>query len=219
MRIISNFKDYYDAVMKSGMDREVVYVRETKDIDLEENYGIDFGTKISGSYHEVEMMFLGYCGKIHKVIRVSHDAWGPKYLFYDFQDFKNFMLLNKLANEYDFRISKWWANKYQKFDEFDPNKLTELFHKHQTPLFLVTNTSVWRGKDRTTMTLGPCLKDLEFYRVKDTHSAYQDIFQFVAGVLNSPENKMVKISDQDKIHKHGFDKWSFRKMPTKGKKK
>lgn len=222
MRIISKFRDYYDGVMKTGMDREVVYVRENKTVALKDTYGIDFSTHYSGSYHDVETFFMGYCGKILRVMVVSTSY--PNYpktrdVFFDFDEFKAFMLSNKLGSSYEFGESRWWPSRYQKFREMDTSKMAELFHEYQTPLFFLTNVYRYRAPNETTLTLGPSLKSIDFQRVKDSYTAYQDIFQFVAGTLNKPENKMVKISDKDKIHKHGFDKWSFRKMPTKGKKK
>lgn len=219
MRIISKFRDYYDGVMKTGMDREVVYVREQKDIDLGREFNPGFSTKHTGSHHSVETSFLGYCGQIYRVFEINYSGrfsekpW--RFVTHDYEEFKNAMISSGLGTVYEFSEHRWWPGSYQKFRDFDTNKLKDLFHKFQTPLFVVTNVYTYRAPDKTTITLGPCLKDLEFQKIKDAYTAYQDIFQFVAGTLNKPENKMVKISDKDKIHKHGFDKWSFRQKGPK----
>ena len=43
---------------------------------------------------------------------------------------------------------------------------------------------------------------------------------FLSGKLSKELNETVEIEDKYKIEQHGFDKWSFRKMPeSKGKKK
>ena len=55
------------------------------------------------------------------------------------------------------------------------------------------------------------LKDYEFYQRVDAWSAMQEISMWVSGVLPSSARPMVQIADKDKIAKHGFDKWSFRK--------
>lgn len=225
MRIISRFRDYYDGVMKTGMDREVVYVRETKDIVLEEPIKCGFDTKRGSTYavyggsasYTIGTMFLGYCGKIYKVYTVKGDEYD--FISYDYEEFKAFLIEHNMGSRYDFSESRWFPSRYHAFRDYDTSKMIEFFHKFQTPLFLVNHTYSYRKPDKTTVTLGPCLKDLGFQRLKDSYTTYQDIFQFVAGTLNKPENKMVKISDKDKIHKHGFDKWSFRKLPTKRKKK
>lgn len=219
MRIISNFKDYYDGVMKQGMDREVVYVRENKDVDLGRTLDLGFSTTHTGSYHSVETLFLGYCGAIYRVYviatsrRSGFQDW--RYVTYNYEDFKSIMIEHGFGSKYEFSENRWWPGSYQRFRDFDTNKLKDLFHRFQTPLFLIHNIHTYRAPDKTRITLGPCLKDLDFQRVKDSYTTYQDIFQYVAGTLNKRENDMVKISDKDKIHKHGFDKWSFRKMPSK----
>lgn len=217
MRIISRFHDYYDVVMKSGMDREVVYVRERKDIVLDDNCGIDFSTRNASSNHVVNTVLLGYCGQIFKVytVKVSWSFGDRLYVFHKYDEFEEFMRINSLGSSYDFRANRWWPGQYARFEKFDTSKLLDLFHKYQTPLFIVSYEHHWRSKSKATITLGPSLKDLEFARVKDPFTAYQDIFQYVAGVLNRPENKMVEISDKDKVHKHGFDKWSFRQKGPK----
>lgn len=218
MRIISSFKDFYDSVMKTGMDREVVYVRERETIDLPREYQLDFLTTHSGSNYSAEAVLLGYCGQFYKIMVVK--AFDSSFIFYDFEEFKTFMLHRGLGSKWDYEHRSWWPSKHQRFVEFDTASVSDLFHKYQTPLFTLSHLHIWRGNSTTKITLGPNLKELGFHKIKDTYTAYQDIFQYVAGVLNQRENNMVKISDKDKIHKHGFDKWSFRTMPgTKKKKK
>jgi hypothetical protein len=228
MRIISRQRDYYDAVMKTGMDREIVYVRETKEVELDKKFGLDYlcskscgysdGTDLGSGGHSVHLCLLGYCGYIFKIYAVKHTPKGCEPIeqfFYNFEEFKEYMLGSGFGSKYDFSTSRWWPGTYQKFEEQDTKALRELFHQYNTPLFLINSKN--RDGKKQKLTLGPILKDLEFQRQKDPYTAYQDIFQYVAGHLNRPENTMVKISDLDKIHKHGFDKWSFRKMPTKKK--
>src|ERR1035437_252778 len=225
MRIISKTRDYYDAVMKMGMDREVVYVRETKEVELDRKFGLDYlcSRLCAGYYtsHSVHFCLLGYCGNIFKVYVVEETFSSSLYphfkksIFYNYEEFKTYMVDNNFAGMFDFTNHRWWPGSYQKFDEQDTKPLIELFHQHNTPLFLINSKN--RDGKKQKLTLGPILKDLEFQRQKDPYTAYQDIFQYVAGHLNRPENKMVKISDKDKIAKHGFDKWSFRQKGPKKK--
>lgn len=215
MRIISNFHDYYDVVMKTGMDRNVVYIRNEKTVELNKKYQLDWLHSHIGSHTTVHMHFLGYCGQIFKVFQVEyHQAFGvARHFFYSYEEFKNFMISNKFGNERDFFKRRWWPSAYYRMQEYDTKPLLELFHLHQHPLFLITSRRYTGQSPR--LILSPTLRRLQFYKVKDTYTTYQDIFQFTSGVLNTRENDMVKISDKDKIHKHGFDKWSFRKMPSK----
>lgn len=221
MRIISKFRDYYDGVMKTGMDREVVYVRERRDVLLEKPLKLGFTTHSSTSYSDghksgsytVWTTFLGYCGSIYKAYMITGDL--GHFAFYDYEEFKSFMLTYNLGSSYDFTERRWWPGRYQDFKDCDTTAMLELFHKFQTPLFLLNHQRSYLTGEKTTVTLDPCLKDCGFQKIKDSYTTYQDIFQFVAGTLNKPENKMVKISDKDKIAKHGFDKWSFRQKGPK----
>jgi hypothetical protein len=64
---------------------------------------------------------------------------------------------------------------------------------------------------------GDDLKDMEFYRVLDPFQAYQEIAQWVGGVLPGRGAPIVEITDSGVLAaKHGFDRWSFRKPPAGG---
>lgn len=223
MRIISKFRDFYDGVMRTGMDREVVYLREEKRIELTENLGFDFGTEDSGNFYSVKLLVLGYCGQIIKALDLSYDIKRPDTLthtryrrvFFDYDEFKSFMLANGYCRKWDFDPGRIWSGKFERFRRFDTSKLNDIFHRYQTPLFLVTHKTKYSTNGITTIHLSPSLQKIGFQTFKDPYTTYQDIFQYVAGVLNRPETKMVKISDKDKIAKHGFDKWSFRQKGPK----
>jgi hypothetical protein len=55
------------------------------------------------------------------------------------------------------------------------------------------------------------LRDIEFYKVVNTFRAFQDLSMFIGGVMGGKSPVMVEVSDKDRIAKHGFDKFSFRK--------
>lgn len=205
MRIISDFHDYYDSVQRTGMDKEVVYDRETSEVQIKEEYEV---YRRVSSKETISLQYLGFCGDIYKVYIIDRTD-KPLLIYFDYYDFKEESLALGITNEYDFG-RKWWKSSFDKFRDENVRPLQELFHTYQVPIFLVKTSP---DRDKQKIILNPNLKDLKFYTIKDTYTTYQDIFQFVAGVLNARENKMVKISDSDKIAKHGFDKWSFRKMP------
>lgn len=214
MRIISKYQDYYDSVMNTGMDREVIYVREQVETQIDK-IDLDFLDSYSSSNHSVNMILLGYCGAFYKIYVVTTELHKIRYVFHNYEDFKSFMLTNGFGSGYDFSENRWWPNRFQKFRDYNPKPLEKIFHEQQTPLFIVKILREYRKPTKYLAILGPCLKDLEFYKIKDAYTAYQDIFQYVSGVLNRPDAKMVNISDKDKIHKHGFDKWSFRQKGPK----
>ena len=58
----------------------------------------------------------------------------------------------------------------------------------------------------------PTLKGIEFFKVMDAYTIYQELEMWIGGVLPNAGRPMVTISDHDKVGKHGFDpKWSFRR--------
>lgn len=60
------------------------------------------------------------------------------------------------------------------------------------------------------------LKSVQFIRVMDPVTAFQEISMWVGGVLPRPGNPMVEITDDKiKLAKHGMDKTSFRRAPEK----
>ena len=64
---------------------------------------------------------------------------------------------------------------------------------------------------------GDNLKSFEFQKVLSPYQAMQELSMWVGGVLPQAGNPMVQIlDDKVKIHKAGFDKWSFRKVGKKG---
>jgi hypothetical protein len=217
MRIISNFHDYYDGAMRQGMDKDVVYVREKKEILINRKYSLGYTHHFSRHY--VRLHLFGYCGKIYHVYEIVNDEIGKTLksdFYYDYETFKKEGLKSGAVSKYDVARRKWWPSDYDRFAQQSLSHALSIFHEYQVPIFLLSQSDKHNGQ---ILTLNPRLKNLGFQKVKDVYTAYQDIFQYVSGVLNQPETKMVKITDKDKIHKHGFDKWSFRKLPTKKGKK
>lgn len=60
------------------------------------------------------------------------------------------------------------------------------------------------------------LRKFEMFRIVSPYQMFQNISQYIGGVLVNHGKPMVTISDKDKIHKHGFDKHSFRKGKVNG---
>jgi hypothetical protein len=57
------------------------------------------------------------------------------------------------------------------------------------------------------------LKKLQFYRVFDVQSAFQEIAMYYGGVLGGVREYVPDVSDDILSEAKGFDKWSFRRPP------
>jgi hypothetical protein len=60
------------------------------------------------------------------------------------------------------------------------------------------------------------LRSFKFFKVKDTVTTYQEIAMFLGG-LATPQKPIPVPSDRDMVSIKGFDKFSFRKEPSKKK--
>jgi len=225
MRIISKFKDYYDITMQHGFDSEVVYIRNQtecpynlKDIKLYEiyqycldkfklhsyyishdaffNFNIQHKSKRHPNYYiysYVKPIYIGFCGVIYKLlsINIKHE-----FFIYSFEDMKK-LYDNKniiIDDKIDWKLF------------FEPLEDDSIFVKIENP--------IWSAQIRTTspfITINPRLSNYEFYKIFNSYNAYQQIYRYLCSVLCKNKLTVTDISDENKIHKHGFDKWSFKK--------
>ncbi len=77
---------------------------------------------------------------------------------------------------------------------------------------LTYNPTPWIFDKAQWRVNGDDLKEMQFFKVIDPVSLFQNIEMWVGGILPSSGNPMVEITDNNiKVAKHGFDKYSFRK--------
>ena len=235
MRIISKFKDYYDNISAQYLDKDIVYMRKTRWHQFTRNekrplghlYLFNYELTMASEKFDVLQEIIGFCGELYPVIsfKTKDVRETMKACFYNFEQVAEFYLENKLDDDprnlkYDYRrwtrnSSKSRLNEYHNFfarQEINQGVI-DLFEKFQTPVFIL------RHKDKSDLEIemNPMLRNYNFQKIKDPFSAHQELYQFISAKLHQPERPMVQISDKDKIYKHGFDKFSFRKLPTKKK--
>lgn len=236
MYIIAKNKDYYDGVVGSvGMDKTIVYERETQEIvepkkmlkefqahrnwnNRRENHFLNIGYAQTDSkrYEESNFFIVGFCGKLylgwkfHYKVKVWDEDGKPTQewrtdIIYGFENAKKYL-----------KTSFWRSNikddvEYVK--NYDP---INMFRELKSSVFIYdSDRSKPRGND--AMIINPILKEWEFYKVIDAFAAFQEISMFIGGVLGIGEKEIVEIEDKYKIPQHGFDKWSFRREPSKKK--
>lgn len=240
MYIIAKKKDYYDGVAgTTGIDKTIIYDRQ---IIEEENENIPrlferkryhFGKndqtpfhnmpyyhikkELRVLYHEFAYFVVGFCGKLYvgwKLYSIGKDVDGSDELIttitYDFDNMKNIV-----------EAQTWGGRKFIDDVNYIINyDAINLFRELNAPVFVYDGdygkVSIYKnsyGNFRPKFIINPLLKEYQFYKVFNAVQAFQEIQMFLGGVLGKGEKEIVEVADKYKIGQHGFDKWSFRKMP------
>ena len=190
MRIISNFHDYYDCIANiGGHDSSIIYKRErrTKDIRW---LDLPFHNIDVYGWHTAVVVL---CGEAH---------WGYK-----------------RPDDSAFTWDDFPARKETRgWIRYHGETFAQQFKRDRTEINVELGSPVVSfdcpGTYHATLIVNPRLRDYDFAAVADPYTTFQRIEQF-ADTHFVERRPMVRISNEDRIAEHGFDKWSFRKMPTK----
>lgn len=254
MRIISKDHDYYDCVQRMGQDLDTVYVRKREKVELpltdwrrrgRDDDSWPFPKFQNWNTHRSMIWYhqqvIGFCGKIYPMV-VVENLRGASAFCYSADEIASFVEENYRDKEYtafmnitrryvDPNYRKWSDVGYKRlvkhFDDVDAvaDRYEEFFHQYNVPIFrAVLSDEPWR--DPHVIELNPVLKDVEFYRVVDTNTAFQEVQMFFGGVLRQGDGHKPKydgevvnagIDDRTMRDIKGFDDRSFKKEPTKNK--
>ena len=235
MRIISKFRDYYDCVQAMGQDSDTIYIRDKKEVVLDE---FPFPTRnIRQPYGSVYMsqFVIGFCGKIYPVVKLSngyasyHDRRLPEsctkfcYNLAEIDAYYDKYVKKKEVKEYQGTGSKWssytkrkeWKAYFEEYAKIQ-GQFEDIFRTNNTPIFVAHYGGRYSNSEHTIIYNGE-LKSMEFYRIFDTYTAFQEIAMYVGGILGMPSKPIPEVSDKDMVTAKGFNKWSFRKLPRKKK--
>lgn len=224
MKIISNFKDYYDFHSNIyGIDNNIVYNRKPigefidgyyrdkeiihdtwKELKIKDFSGFDdinkFGSK--------SFYWLIFCGKPYPLIETNY----REFHLLDESLHSNILLKRK---------KDYWRNEWTEIGQ-QTSDLIELSRKLQQPIFIILSTHritrhyTTKAKDNFSSVIYakyPNLGELGFAKIYKSEQVYQDLCYFMANTINeSPDTMKPSIlSDKEKVLQHGFDlKQSFR---------
>lgn len=234
MKIVSKFHDYYDIGISMGVDKSVVYVRRPEVID-DDRLKNEIRKKIGVHYSSIGV--VGFCGKLYPFIvkdhfkndiNQSYDHTEYKYEF----DESDAERIAKSVFIFTERI-KTRINRIRAVLTQDPVRDDELFHRLGSPSFILFPSLYTREEDRLKERLyadvdgrlqdalitNPPLKEVGFYRVVDAFTAFQELSMYMSGVLSNNQQPPISISDVDMRDAKGFNDRSFKKEPTKRRKK
>ena len=243
MYIIAKRKDYYDGVAgTTGIDKTIVYERETTEFEGEDmpkvfrrkGYYTNFRDRENNPFYRLSnshikkeyykqfphhsYFIIGFCGKLYvgfKLYSVNENTTEYDNVITTITYDQNYMieLFDKKTYNGHFQDN---MNHVLQFDAL------EWFRDMKTPCFVYdqdygrTHIDITRYRwtdSHSKFIVNPLLKEYEFYKIFDAFQAFQEVSMFMGGVLGRGEKDIVEVADKYKIAQHGFDKWSFRKMP------
>lgn len=238
MRIVSKFKDYYDNAQDyTDQDESLVYPRNTVVVErglrdrtwpspINEVEGfIRYSASLDNRYQaKFDLLIVKegfcviFCGKMYPMVVVEVHEKRPllyspvvshRECFYSMDALDKFMAKQSDKNQECYKVTRPYLEK-KYFIKLESKKIEDWCVRHKIPIALLSDP--WSVTLSSTCLLHPKLSDYNFQRVFSAPQAFQEISMFL-GNIAAPDNVPVTVSDKDRIQQHGFDKWSFRKMP------
>ena len=228
MKIHSPFKDYYDCMLRTNHSEFPVYIRTPKEVKEKSRYGNTFSMpdKFTGGSVGYGGVIL-FCGKYYPFIE-SQGTY-----FYSFMKLEShFQSLLKEESFEAWKKGQYFDNvsRPDKFKEWfllmysswrkDPEDLVPEYKAYfaphispQDPIASFENTL--QGYE---ITINPNLSKFQFYNVFDPQETFLILERHLQNIA-VPLNPIQEIKDKDLLVAKGFDKFSFRKQPTKNKKR
>jgi hypothetical protein len=171
----------------------------------------------------VRYFYVIFCGKLYPGVhfykwdkhRMSPDGGRGDHIetfHYDLAEFKS-------------HASVWFGENFYRYHGDLPEKRLKIIEAHFNRRadglmdWCITNRNaiytLYRKSDNYKkewiIETSPSLMELQFYKVHDAWSAYQELSMWYGGIVPRAGVKMIEISDKVRAEKHGMDKWSFRK--------
>lgn len=221
MKIISQFKDYYDyqATMYGGGDPNIVYHRkplgalcETNSLRYYKNVEqclpkyARFQHEIRYRILDAELQYLVVCGTAYPIIALRNsNGCSGTFVMYDPEQ----------HSKYVADVSRYAGEHIPSYVQ--SSRLIDLSIALGHPVFIVTRVRYDRDTSTSTYSIAgdcPKLSSLGFASLSPPEKLYQDLSYFVGNTMlsPSPDNMpIVPMTDREKILSHGLDpKKSFR---------
>lgn len=218
MRIISDFHDFYDSIQIYNSSKEFIWKRKTEEMDL-------------SKFPELSKRFSS-----HRYLDKESDnkIYLPEATYYWKKRVEVKCILFNISGEWIPSILVRISDKSQyiyssedlmKIPEFkevenhNKDRVSEIIKLRKfldTPIILDVDIDcpcfvISRTMRSFRIILNPVLRSYNFQRKMDVFTIYQKIDYYLMNKA-LPENKIVNISDKDRLIQHGFDnKISFRK--------
>jgi hypothetical protein len=243
MRIISNFRDYYDGVQGQGFDDRIIYERRTVETDIRAGAHVgDLGpvwerepgwgdTRQPADDLALLPDFYAFRPQLHRRGERYPDhraaptpgllcLAGRAYPIWQTQAIRVLGEESLYSYEPGFadRVGQTERRRAWRPETIDFTPWQDWLAAHWGRE--IDPAIHFRHDSPVVLFLGerrvvdPCLKDLGFQKALDPYTVFQEIDMFLGGVMAQPRDPPSPMSDREKISSHGMDvKRSFRKMP------
>jgi hypothetical protein len=233
MRIISKFKDYYDGALAFGQDKSVVFVRNDESVDAKQKgneilssvvpkFSINTKRK-KDTWIAFAPVMVVFCGKLYRGMMCKRKTVLPFVkgefpkpdehevkVFYDIAELEEYLALYEMKvpeeKRYYWQTDRNSDNVKAFLSAQGTPELSEycIAHRYVTLAYF----------EDFSVEYGPLAKT-QFYKILDPFAAYQELDMFISGTLPQSTAMPIQIEDKYRIAQHGFDKYSFRKPPSK----
>jgi hypothetical protein len=229
IRKIEEVKGYPFPILHSYANNVIGFIRGSKAYTYSNNPEVRI---------DIQCHAVGFCGKVYPLLKISKlkttrrikkkvfAEWDYPYtICFSLNDVDEYVKNNFAKSLFEaykdnkFKHNSIWENWFRRknfeehFEKMEQikDKHENLFRKHNAPVFVAS------VKDHKVY-YNASLKDVEFYRVFDPFTAFQEIAMYY-GSLAVPLKNIPKIDDLTMLQAKGFDpKSSFRKEPSKKRK-
>lgn len=217
MRIISNFKDYYDGVAHQFFDKDLIYVRKEEIIcdDIKE-----ISKKLNLFSKDIRNPTIHFCGTFDSLYCSIIFFCGKSYPFYHNYYIDKIFFTKEEVLEYSElaigkRLYNWHDSSYKANEIFAlSEKSSNINTEYNSPIVVLTIDRDNNYNNKYKLIKNYNLSKFNFANIIDPYTAFQEIFMFMNSIYRN-EKVIPEVDDKYKIQQHGFDKFSFRKMPEK----
>ena len=185
------------------------------------NSGIDrIGVTHSKLYtYAWDTINLLFCGKLYKGISVTKRSWMDKAGMYHPDETSYFYSVETIVAHMEKEgIPDKSVDSYR---WRKPILISALVSKYFSDVkqpdinWMIANKVICVLQKGDTITVNPVLREIQFYKVFDAYTTFQELDMWVSGTLAYPQNEMIEVADKYKIIGHGFDeKYGFRTRPV-----
>jgi hypothetical protein len=239
MRIIGG-NDYYDRGMSLGHDTHITfvrnrntfimlneciigqdnvcfYIRSNKEKSQLFRYSSNQFRVKNNDLYTVRCISVIFCGKRYNGVHISNHIGANEIYIWSKDKFIEYLnehdhYVNVSASRYLYETSRKTIDTYFGKHDLTSSEMNYIMENNIT--IMIHNGKIPLGKNQSGWNINSDgLKDIQFYKILDAYTAFQEIEMHIGGVLPRPGNPIVVITDDKvKAEKHGFDKFSFRKM-------